>query len=500
MTGIFFCWKHERDEFPRDLEERANLLEHRGHHDQSIVVGKNTYLKTFLHSSTPGGFERNPGGFLVMDGPAWPGPGMESFFENKYPATAIYNVLTAHETGGLKGILGTWSILDWRDGRALVARDPVGHNPIYYVVTPHYVAVASEYKSLRKFEGTVTLVTPGTSVHLMLGQPPKVERFYDLNALVRQPKLPMTDLTAMKAKLYKLMDEAVQRALATEGQASALLSGGIDSSIICALATSHVPQLNVYSIGVEGSEDLRHAREVVAMYSDRMNHHIFSLTIDDILPLVPRVIYYLETFDAALIRSALPMFYLCSKVKGADVLLTGEGADELFAGYDYLKQLDGPAADQELLEMLKIEHATGMQRVDRIPYAFNIEARAPWFDLNLVEFSYRVPFAFKLYRATPDARPVEKWLIRETFQSILPASVTHREKAKFSKGAGSQFLLRDYLNARISDEDLASERVIAPGVEVKSKEELHYWRIFNEIFHPTPEFLRQLPRTGSFII
>ena len=110
-------------------------------------------------------------------------------------------------------------------------------------------------------------------------------------------------------------------------------------------------------------------------------HHIFHVNLEELLRIIPEVIYHLETFDAALIRSALPMYYVTSKIDfETGLLLTGEGGDELFGGYDYLKDLPKSKLQNEFVNMLKKEHATGLQCVDRIPYAFQLEARAPWFD------------------------------------------------------------------------------------------------------------------------
>ena len=143
--------------------------------------------------------------------------------------------------------------------------------------------------------------------------------------------------------------------------------------------------------------------------------------------------------------------------------------------------------------MLKKEHATGLQRVDRIPYAFNLEARAPWFDQKIIDFAFSIPIHLKIHKLHETI--TEKWIVRETFKDIIPDSIYRRKKQKFPQGVGSQFLLRDYCNQEISDDEFNSRKEIFPGVFVKNKEELYYWRVFNSIFQPTKDFVKKIPRT-----
>ncbi|MBN2152354.1 MAG: hypothetical protein JW839_12960, partial [Candidatus Lokiarchaeota archaeon] len=149
--------------------------------------------------------------------------------------------------------------------------------------------------------------------------------------------------------------------------------------------------------------------------------------------------------------------------------------------------------DEELLNLLEVEHATGLQRVDRIPYRFGIEARAPWFDLAIARFAFQLPAEIKV--RTERGVTIEKWIVRDTFKHLLPDEIAWRKKAKFSQGAGSELVMRDYLEAQISDAEFLKEKEVVPGVFARSKEELYYWRVFKDRFELSPEFVATMPRT-----
>lgn len=301
------------------------------------------------------------------------------------------------------------------------------------------------------------------------------------------------------AKLQDSFDIAVKRSLPSDAKIAALLSGGLDSSVVCAVTLKHVDQLDAYVVSYGNSEDLIRARQFAAKYHDQVKLHEITYTKDALLRAVPEVIQSLETFDAALVRSAIPMHIACSKMApGIDVLLTGEGADELFAGYSYLENIAPGELNKELLHLLELEHATGLQRVDRIPYHFGIEARAPWFDADLVKLAFSYPEDMKIKR--DGGLVIEKWIVRQAFKHLLPVEIAWRKKAKFSQGAGSELVLRDYLKEKISDAEFTKEREISPGVFARSKEELYYWYLFNEFFEPTINFIKSMPFTEYFSI
>lgn len=357
--------------------------------------------------------------------------------------------------------------------------------------------VASELKAFAQYTEVPRYLKPGYSF-THDGKNSMLTQFFEVEKFPETIKSPEFSIESIKSKLFSYLNHAVKKMIDANGNLGALLSGGIDSSIICGLTLQHVSELDVYTVAVEGSQDLEYAREFAKKYKENLNHHYFMLDIDEMLKIVPGVIYSLETFDAALIRSAIPMYYLSSKLEGAiDLLLTGEGGDELFGGYSYLQEMNDEQIREEMIELLRLEHALGLQRVDRIPYSFGIEARAPFFDIKMVKLAFQIPLEMKLKKV--EGKLMEKWILRETFQSLLPKTITWRRKAKFSKGVGSQFMMRNHINELISDEEFKEQREIFPEIFVKSKEELYYWHIFEDHFNPHQDFVEALPRTSTFI-
>jgi asparagine synthase (glutamine-hydrolysing) len=190
-----------------------------------------------------------------------------------------------------------------------------------------------------------------------------------------------------------------------------------------------------------------------------------------------RVIYYLESFDAWLVRSSLLNFLVGRNAADfVPAVFSGEGGDELFAGYEYLKTLDASLLADELIDITSRLHNTALQRVDRCSTAHGLVAYVPFLDQSVVSYALRIPVRYKLFGST------EKWILRQAMIGSLPDVVLNRPKAKFWQGAGVGELLALYAEERISDADFAQERCLTNGWLLNSKEELLYYRIFKEHF------------------
>lgn len=503
MTGYLIVKAKKNESLPNDLEKMATTLAHRGQMKSETINKHDFFGKLYLNHAQADNelfvnrMKSKTNENIFLDG--------QIKFDNKQikSCDTIFSNLDKDQWKIFRRFDGLFSMVIQNGEKIYAAKDSVGFNPLYYLESNNYVAFSSELKALRGLDGVPTYVQPGEAV-IFDGHQMQHKWYKPISEFASVPLKSHKDLPELTFHLFNMLDNAVKKNLEVPCKVSALLSGGIDSTVICALAMEHHlkmkgKKLEVYTAAVEGSEDLVHAKRFAELHKDKINHNIFVLTLTDMQNIIPEVIFHLETFDAALIRSAIPMFFVCSKIsKDTGILLTGEGGDELFGGYDYLKDLSSEALNREFIEFMKIEHATGLQRVDRIPYAFGFDARAPWFDSKIVEFAFEVPIDMKL--KTVDGKIVEKWIARETFKAILPPEITWRKKAKFSNGVGSEFLMRDYLNKSISDDEFEQEREIFPNQFVKSKEELYYWRIFKEKFNPCEEFIKNLPRTSNFDI
>jgi len=511
MTGIFYYRNLNGGVSPERIELMEKKISHRGTFLQKKIIGSNDYLKVYFNKAQASNQliefwdeEREKIIRVLIDGQIFNIEFIAKFLKmnnlnsNQNVGRLIYKGYKKKGHSFFNKLSGFYSILIIKGKKVIIAKDPIGHNPLYYLKTDDYLIATSELKAFINIEESPRYLKPGT-VFIYNGEDSNIQEFHNFELPLKKIPDDWNQLSEIGKKLFKLLDSAVKRSIDIPGKIGSLLSGGIDSSVICALLTKHLPKVDVFTVAVEGSEDLKYAKLFAKEYKDKINHKFFIMEKEEMIEIIPDVIYHLETFDAALIRSAIPMYYISSKLKGkVDVLLTGEGGDELFGGYHYLKKLSEKGYRKELIDLLSVEHALGLQRVDRIPYAFGIEARAPWFDLQVSKLAFQIPLRVKLRKINEEL--IEKWIIRETFKDFLPKEIAWREKAKFSKGVGSQFMMRDHFNEVISENEFENEKEIIKNVELKSREELYYWRIFKEQFNPTKNFIKNLPRTENFAL
>ncbi len=253
----------------------------------------------------------------------------------------------------------------------------------------------------------------------------------------------------------------------------AWLSGGLDSSALAALAMAEAGSLHTFSAGLRDAPDLQFARAVASHI--RSDHHELTLDLEQLLSALPQVIYHLESFDALLVRSSIANFLVARMAADyVSEVFSGEGADELLAGYAYLKALAADELPRELLDISSRLHNTALQRVDRCAAAHGTDAHLPFLHPAVVDLALRMPVSFKIHQN------VEKWILREAMKGRLPESVLTRTKAKFWEGAGISTMLQAYADAQISDADFNRERTLANGWTLLSKEELMYYRLFRE--------------------
>ncbi|MBD3342047.1 MAG: hypothetical protein GF353_23305 [Candidatus Lokiarchaeota archaeon] len=393
-------------------------------------------------------------------------------------------------------IQGTFSGVIYNGEELIGFKDPIGAKPLYYCCNENFIIFSSELKAIAALEEDIFPIPPGCIV----SSSGYTKKFYNYPEFTSISESKANNTHYLIKELRKKVIAAIKRNVNEEEKISGLLSGGIDSTIITHIAKDFIDDFTVYTVGVEDSEDLYYATKYAKTYG--LRHEILTISLDDILKVLPEVIYSLESFDAALIRSSVPMFLISQKIKtidNADVLLTGEGGDELFGGYEYLNEYETEdKLNNEIINLLNIEYLTGLQRVDRIPYYFSIEARAPLFERNLVELSFRIPNKLKICKRNSDI--IEKWILRKAFENDIPSEYLWRKKRKFSDGAGSQFLLREYIETKITDTEFHKEKKISPKLNLRSKEELFYWRIFDSKFNPTELTVLNLGFTAFFEI
>jgi len=351
-------------------------------------------------------------------------------------------------------------------GRLVLLRDRIGVAPLYYGRTEAGdLCFASEVKALLKVTRDVNELPPGCRYD---GS--------DLKPWAALPSLNVLDEPpeSIAQELRRTLEAAVRKCLRME-MVGAWLSGGLDSSAIAALVRPCVRSLHTFAAGLPGAPDLPYARQVAEFIGAQ--HHEIVVGVEDLLKVLPDVIYHLESFDALLVRSSV-MNYLASKVASEYVaeVFSGEGGDELFAGYEYLKALAPENLPDELVNITGQLHNTALQRVDRCASAHGLLAHVCFLDREVVDCAFRIPTKLKLWNG------VEKWILRQAMAEALPQSVLERPKAKFWEGAGVGDLLADHADKAVTDEDFHGEKNLPDGSQVRTKEELTYYRIFKGHF------------------
>lgn len=392
-------------------------------------------------------------------------------FLNKPRCTAVWD---GRFSGSLKRVEtdSPLALAAIKDGRVLLVRDGLGISPLYYGEVDGTLVFASEIKALVGITKQIREFPPGYKYC-------SGEGFQQFFGLKEVPAWPMNEEEAA-AKLRQVLEDAVAQYTKDQVEIGALLSGGLDSSTLAALARSQVERLHTFACGLEGASDLEYAREVARHIGSVHHEAVYSST--DLLRVLPEVIYHLESFDALLIRSALT-HYLVTKMVAEYVpaAFSGEGGDELFAGYDYYKNLAPDSLNGELIASINRLHNTALQRVDRSAAAYGTEAYVGFLSPPVVKLAVRIPVEYKLYQEA-NGEPMEKWILRKAVEDLLPEQVLWRPKVKFWQGTGVKDLLAAYAETRISDGDFRRERRLPDGSLLNTKEELLYYRIFKEHF------------------
>ncbi|TFF84208.1 MAG: hypothetical protein EU552_01110 [Promethearchaeota archaeon] len=512
IAGIFAFYKKTKldDSLLYKIRKYALKIKHRGnsryiHEDFpiEIIIYQKRHSKSKLPLNIALDDEKKS--MIIIDGQIYNlkeiatkyGTREISFDKNEKILVSIIDGYKKYGVKIFKELQGSFSGVLY-DGKNLIGfKDPIGAKPLYFCENEEIFIFASELKAVAPLRLKVNPINPG-SVKYALGQ---VKNYYNFTKNINKPKLSNFDSREYAEKLKQAVKLSVSDNVARGEKICGLLSGGLDSTIITHIAKDLVEDLNVYTVGTKASKDISYAKKYTNLFD--IAHTILDISLQDMLESLPKVIYALETFDAALIRSSVPMFLVSNKIKhdhGECILLTGEGGDELFGGYSYLLDYYSyDALNQELINLLEIEHKTGLQRVDRIPYYFSIEARAPLFDRRIVELALRIPPKFKIFRKKK-LGVAKKWILRKAFENEMPSEFIWRKKQKFSNGAGSEFLLRDHINSIISNSEFEDEKKITENFTLRSKEELYYWRIFKSLFNPTRETISELGITNTFDI
>ena len=350
----------------------------------------------------------------------------------------------------------------------LIVRDSLGRMPLYISANEDNFCFASDMKGIRELTADFTEFPPGHFYSSGKG----FVKIEESKKLFQS----MNNEMNLQEEIRCLLLQSTESMIHGEESVGVYLSGGLDSSIVAAMTCRLMKDLPTYSVGVKGSPDLKHAR----ICSDFIGsaHQEYAYTKEEMLDALPEVIWHLESYDAGLVRSGIANYFLArissEQIKTA---LSGEGADELFLGYDYLANLSPEQLEGESERMLSSLHNTGLQRGDRMSAAFGIQALTPFLDENLIKMALQIPVTERQMPGKP-----EKWMLKDAFRGWIPDEVRNRKKNKFSVGAGSSRIISQVADERITDKEWEQERFSISGHPLISKEELMYYRIFREYF------------------
>jgi asparagine synthase (glutamine-hydrolysing) len=385
------------------------------------------------------------------------------------------------ELNFVRDIAGTghYATATAKNGAFIFSRDELGVAPLYTGFgTDGLTGFASEVKALIPEMTGIEEVTPGYNT----GLSPDTLRQSDESIEKPPPDTPDDEVTMLSApspdmlaaQLRRLLDDAVSLSIRTEDTGS-WLSGGLDSAAITALASQYIGGISTFTAGLEGAPDLEYASQVARLLGTE--HHEIIVTVNDLVEILPDVIWHLESFDQLLVRSSLLNFLAAREASGhVSDIFSGEGADELFAGYSYLSAMPGELLHDELVRLTGKLHNTALQRVDRCASAYGMTPRLVFTQPGVKDFALSVPPEYKIFRGEA------KWILRKALEGILPPEITWRPKAKFWEGGGVNEQLSEIADNNISDSDFVRERTLPNGWNLTGKEELLYYRIFRELF------------------
>ena len=416
---------------------------------------------------------------------------------------ALYRDKGVNFLEDLNGIFA-FALYDEEKDDFLIARDPIGVIPLYIGFDADgTVYCASELKALEGFCERYEPFLPG---HYYLGSEGKMTKWYNRDW---ESYDAVKDNTASVEEVHDALEAAVKRQLMSDVPYGVLLSGGLDSSVISAIAKKYAarrvetdgqqdawwPQLHSFAVGLKGAPDLAKAREVAEHIGTV--HHEINYTIQEGLDAVRDVIYFIETYDVTTVRASTPMYLLARVIKsmGIKMVLSGEGADEVFGGYLYFHKAPTPQAfHEETVRKLSKLHLYDCLRANKSLSAWGVEGRVPFLDKEFLDVAMRLNPAAKMCPGTT----VEKKIVREAFTDMLPKSVAWRQKEQFSDGVGYSWIdtLKEITAAAVSDEQMAHAAERFPIHTPMNKEEYYYRSIFEEYF-PSESAALSVPSVPS---
>ncbi len=381
----------------------------------------------------------------------------------------------------VKDLDGMFALAIFDGDNYMLARDPVGIKPLYYGYADGNLYFASELgaMSLAGVE-EVHEFPPG---HYYTPREGFVQYYHvpdiqdhllsDVEEACQQIR--ETFITAVKKRL--LADKEIH--------VGSFCSGGIDSSLVAAIAAEEIPNLHTFVVGMKDksgveSDDLNASR-IAARHIGSI-HHELTFTEDDYYEVLPTVINKLESYDPSLVRCAVPCYFTCKVAADyVTVVLTGEGADELFSGYHYMKHYPMNLQNHEARRCISNLHHINLQRADRMGMYFSLELRVPFLDVAMIDLAMKIPPELKIL-SKEDGSKIEKWILRKAFQDTgyLPDDILCRYKVQYTQGAGCESLGEKLAESEVSEDEYERIKAENPKATINSREAAYYYKIFRQ--------------------
>jgi asparagine synthase (glutamine-hydrolysing) len=506
MCGIIgvFDLKTTTQELRPKLLEMSKKIRHRGPDWSGIYCGNKaiiTHERLSIVDPSSGGqplYSKDRKLILGVNGEIYNHQMIRARYKNTYDfltqsdcevILALYREKGKDFIEDLNGIFA-FVLYDEENDCYLVARDHIGIVPLYmgWDSFGNYY-FASELKAL---EGTCKKIEVFPPGHYFYSREGELKKWYTRDWMSYEA---VKDNTSSMADLRTALESAVHRQLMSDVPYGVLLSGGLDSSIISAVARKYAahrietndekeawwPQLHSFAVGLEGSPDLAAARKVADHISTV--HHEIHFTVQEGLDALRDVVYFLETYDVTTIRASTPMYLMSRVIKsmGVKMVLSGEGADEVFGGYLYFhKAPNAEAFHEETIRKLSKLHLYDCLRANKSLAAWGVEGRVPFLDKEFLDVAMRLNPEDKMAKNGK----MEKWILRKAFEDYLPESVAWRQKEQFSDGVGYNWIdtLKQITSAAVTDEMMTTARFRFPVNTPRNKEEYYYRSIFSEHF------------------
>lgn len=520
MCGIaaIFNIKEQTSSLRDKALKMAKKIRHRGPDWSGIYCGGSAILaheRLSIVDPESGGqplYSPDKKQVLAVNGEIYNHRDIRKQFEGKYEfqtgsdcevILALYREKGINFLEDLNGIFA-FALYDEEKDDFLIARDPIGVIPLYIGYdSDGKVYCASELKALEGFCERYEPFLPG---HYYWSKEGKMTRWYTRDWMTYDA---VKDNPASVSAIHDALEAAVKRQLMSDVPYGVLLSGGLDSSVISAIAKKFAarrietdgkkdawwPQLHSFAVGLKGAPDLIKAREV-ADYIGTVHHEI-NYTIQEGLDAVRDVIYFIETYDVTTVRASTPMYLLARVIKsmGIKMVLSGEGADEVFGGYLYFhKAPDAKAFHEETVRKLSKLYLYDCLRANKSLSAWGVEGRVPFLDKEFLDVAMRTNPEAKMC----PGKTIEKKIVREAFADMLPESVAWRQKEQFSDGVGYSWIdtLKEITSKAVTDEQMANAAERFPINTPMNKEEYYYRSIFEEYF-PSESAARSVPSVPS---